>query len=34
MYGANPLIYAKHLFFEENEITDLIIPDDVTTIKE
>jgi hypothetical protein len=32
-YYANPLVYAKHLFLEENEITDLIIPDDVTTIK-
>lgn len=32
-YTSNPLDYAKHLFADENtEITDLIIPNGVTTI--
>ena len=30
---SNPLIYAKHLFINKEEITDLVIPDNVTTIK-
>ena len=32
--GDNPLYYAHHLYSDENtEITDLVIPDGVTTIK-
>jgi len=31
-YG-NPLYYAKHLFINDEEITDLVIPDEVTEIK-
>ncbi len=29
---ANPLYYAKHLFLDGNEITELVIPDGVTNI--
>jgi len=29
---ANPLYYAHHLYLEENEITDLVIPNNVTAI--
>ena len=29
---GNPLFYAKHLFLNDTEITDLVIPDDVTRI--
>ena len=33
-YSSNPLYYAKHLYSDENtEITNLVIPDGVTTIK-
>ena len=32
-YAANPLYYAKHIFSDENtEITDLVIPNSVTSI--
>ena len=32
-YDANPLYYAKHIFSDENtEITDLVIPNSVTSI--
>ena len=32
-YSANPLYYAKHIFSDENtEITDLVIPNSVTSI--
>jgi len=32
-YYANPLYYARHLYSDENtEITELVIPDDVTSI--
>ena len=32
-YSANPLYYAHHLYSDENtEITELVIPDDVTSI--
>ena len=32
-YNANPLSYAHHLFInEETEITELVIPDDITSI--
>ena len=32
-YAANPLYYAKHIYSDENtEITDLVIPNSVTTI--
>ena len=32
-FGSNPLSYAKHLYSDENtEITDLVIPDGVTSI--
>ena len=30
--NSNPLIYAKHLYIDEEEITDLIIPHEVTNI--
>ena len=29
---SNPLYYAKHLFMDDKEITDLVIPNSVTTI--
>ncbi len=31
-YDANPLYFAHHLFVNGEEVTDLIIPNDVTTI--
>ncbi len=31
-YTANPLRYANHLYLGENEITELVIPDGVTSI--
>ena len=31
-FGDNPLWYAKHLYLDGEEITELVIPDDVTTI--
>ena len=31
-YSSNPLYYAKHLFMDGKEITDLVIPDGVTSI--
>ena len=31
---SNPLSYAKHLYLDGNEINDLVIPDDITNIKE
>ena len=31
-FGENPLTYAHHLFLNGKEITELIIPDDVTSI--
>ena len=32
-YSNNPLYYAKHLYYSDNtEITELVIPEDVTTI--
>ena len=31
-YGSNPLEYANHLFVDGMEVTDLIIPDGVTSI--
>jgi len=31
-YFSNPLLYAKHLFLNGKEVTDLIIPDGITTI--
>ena len=31
-YTSNPLYYAHHLYIGGTEITDLVIPDDVTTI--
>ena len=32
-YAANPLYYAKHIYSDENtEITDLVIPNSVTSI--
>ncbi len=30
---ANPLYYAHHLYLNDNEITDLVIPNSVTSIK-
>ena len=34
-WNSNPLYYAKHLYSDENtEITNLVIPDGVTTIKD
>ena len=32
--SSNPLSYAKHLYLNDKEINDLVIPDDVTNIKE
>lgn len=32
--GSNPLSYAHHLFLNEKEITELIIPEDVTSIRD
>ena len=34
-YGiyCNPLYYAGHLYIENQEVTDLVIPEDITTIK-
>ena len=32
-YTSNPLYYAKHLFMSGKEITDLVIPDSVTSIR-
>ncbi len=29
---SNPLLYSKQLYLRENKITDLVIPDDVTSI--
>lgn len=29
---SNPLVYAKHLYFNDNEITELIIPDGVNSV--
>ena len=29
----NPLVYAQHLFLNDTEVTNLVIPDDVTAIK-
>ena len=31
-FDANPLYYAHHLYLGDNEITDLVIPNSVTTI--
>ena len=31
-YGSNPLSYAHHLYINGNEITNLVIPSDVTSI--
>ena len=31
--GSNPLKYAHHLYLNNNEITDLVIPNSVTSIK-
>ena len=31
-YGANPLTYAKHLFVGNNEVTDVVISNSVTSI--
>ena len=31
---SNPLSYAKHLYLDGKEINDLVIPDDITNIKE
>ena len=31
-YESNPLYYAKHLFMNGKEITDLVIPNSVTSI--
>lgn len=33
LQGSNPLYYAHHLYLNGEEIKDLVIPDDVTTIK-
>ncbi len=33
MVGRNPLSYANHLYLNGNEITDLIIPNDISSIK-
>ena len=33
-YGCNPLEYAHHLYMDGNEITDLVIPNSVTSIGE
>jgi len=32
-YPSNPLYYAKHLYLNNNEIIDLVIPNSVTSIK-
>ena len=32
-YSANPLNYAHHLYVNDNEITNLVIPNSVTSIK-
>ncbi len=32
-YAANPLCYAHHLYLDGNEIKDLIIPNEITEIK-
>ena len=32
--NSNPLSYAKHLYLNGKEIKDLVIPDDVTTIRD
>ena len=29
---TNPLYYAQHLYLDENEVTDLVVPDDVAAI--
>ncbi len=31
-YSANPLLYAKHLYLSNEEVMDLVIPDNVTSI--
>lgn len=31
-YASNPLSYAKHLYIDNNEVKDLVIPDGVTSI--
>ena len=33
-YGYNPLYYAHHLYLGDHEITDLVIPEGVTSISE
>ena len=33
-YGTNPLRYAQHLFLNDEEITNLVIPESITTIKQ
>lgn len=33
-YSTNPLIYAHHLFMNNEEITDLVIPNSITAIKD
>jgi hypothetical protein len=31
---ANPLVYAQHLYLNDEEVKDLVIPEDVTRIKD
>ena len=33
-FYSNPLYYAKHLYIGDEEVTEVVIPDDVTTIGE